>query len=445
MINKQPESTEHIDFDTMMNEQVTEVSRGSWTDPAMYDLEQKRIFTKTWIFLGHETEIPNPGDYVTRYMGEDPVILVRSEGGQVRAFHNSCSHRGTPVCRADLGNASHFRCPYHGWTYKNSGELNGIPLGADIYGKSLKMKEWGLLPVTRLESYAGLVFGNWDPEAPSLDEFLGESKWHMDLLFKRTPQGTEVVGTPQRWLMQANWKGAADNFAGDAYHTLYLHRSMTELGMTPPDPRFGMYGHQVVADDGAGLGFGMLTFLPGAPKPPYFALPEEMDPHFRQALSPDQYEELRNLLTFHGSVFPNFSWLNVTLADTRDKPPASFLRIATWVPKGPHQMEVWTWLLVEKEAPQWWRERTKDVYLHTFGSSGMFEQDDSEIWSMITETNRGTIGRQRHFNFYLGVDTPLDKDYKGPGQAYSHGYVEAGHRKFYRLWKQYMKGEGLKG
>lgn len=94
-----------------------------YNDPEVHEAELNRIFTRVWVYVGHESEVPDKGDYCLRYIGEDRFIFVRDENGELRVIFDSCRHRGAQVCRADKGNASHFRCPYHGWTYKNTGRL----------------------------------------------------------------------------------------------------------------------------------------------------------------------------------------------------------------------------------------------------------------------------------------------------------------------------------
>src|SRR5690606_27107917 len=130
-----------------------------------------------------------------------------------------CRHRGALVCRADRGNASHFRCPYHGWTYKNTGEMAGAPFFKPAYGGSLEREHWGLHQAPRVESFHGFVFASLDPDAPSLDEYLGPMRWYLDAIWGPARDGWEVIGDPQRFLVPADWKAAADNFSGDDYHT----------------------------------------------------------------------------------------------------------------------------------------------------------------------------------------------------------------------------------
>ena len=98
-----------------------------YNDEDVFEAELRRIFGRCWVFVGHETEIPEPGDYARRYVGRDICIFVRDENREVRVRFDSCTHLGSALCRAEQGNTSHFRCPYHGWTFKNTGELTGWP------------------------------------------------------------------------------------------------------------------------------------------------------------------------------------------------------------------------------------------------------------------------------------------------------------------------------
>ena len=202
---------------------------GIFSDPEFFDLEVERLFRRAWLYVGHESEVPRPGDYVERNLLGDSFILVRGKDGKLRLLLNKCRHRGNMVCGAERGNASAFRCPYHGWVYDNTGDLAAVPV-LEAYGGNLNRAEWGLVPVPRLDQYNGLIFANLDPRAPSLDDYLGEMKWYLDMITKRSDAGLEVVGTPHRWIMNANWKYPAENFAADALHAGFVHDSLMEIG-----------------------------------------------------------------------------------------------------------------------------------------------------------------------------------------------------------------------
>ena len=109
------------------------------------------MFGRCWLYVAHATQIPHPGDFVTSYMGEEPVIVCRDGEDRVHVFVNSCRHRGSRACRLDAGNTRMFTCPYHGWTYDMQGRLVGVPQFQEAYYGELKRDEWGLLEVPRVD------------------------------------------------------------------------------------------------------------------------------------------------------------------------------------------------------------------------------------------------------------------------------------------------------
>ena len=203
-----------------------------YNDKEIFELEKERLFSRSWMFVAHESEVPEAGDYVVRRVLEDSFIISRDEKGEIRALFNMCLHRGMQVCRAEMGNASHFRCPYHGWSYRNDGRIVGLPFHKEAYGgeEGFKKKGQTLLPAPSLASYNGLIFISMDPDAEPLEDFLGDFKFYLDYYTKQSADGIELRG-PQRWRVKANWKIGAENFAGDMYHTPQTHTSVVEIGL----------------------------------------------------------------------------------------------------------------------------------------------------------------------------------------------------------------------
>lgn len=410
------------------------------TDPAVFQLEVQRIFARSWYFLGHESELPLPGDYVTRWYVNDPILLTRDKDGRLRGFLNSCMHRGTMLCTADSGNRKSFTCPYHGWTYSLDGELIGVVADDKVYGSEMNKAEWALRPVPRLATYHGLIFASLDSDAQELTDFLGGLTWYLDILVGRTDEGMEVHGPPLRWVVRMNWKTGAENFGGDAYHTATTHRSTVELGLTPKDPMYASYGHQVVLDEGHGLN--VITASPKVANiPPFQGQPEQMWPIFERNLTPEQLDVFRQTAIIDGTCFPNLSFLSAMHGAGGHAHLTNFLTLRQWRPLGPDMVEIWSWFLADKQAPQEFREESYKRYVNTFGPAGTLEQDDTEIWTRISDASKGLMARDKQMNYNnamnylmgLGRVRP-DVTWPGPGTAYPTAYLEAVQRKFYETW-----------
>src|SRR5687768_8731950 len=158
------------------------VNRGIFTDADIYQQELEQVFGRCWLFLGHETQVAKPNDFIAAYMGEDPVLLTRDGKGKLHAFLNMCRHRGNRICRADAGNAPSFMCTYHGWTFATDGKLVGVPGFKEAYFEELDRSQWGLVETAQIASYKGLIFATWDKQAPSLGDYLGDMAWYMDMI-----------------------------------------------------------------------------------------------------------------------------------------------------------------------------------------------------------------------------------------------------------------------
>lgn len=174
-------------FATMVDERPEEfrVSTAAYRGPQTFAAEMDRIFGKTWIYLCHESEVEKPGDFKSTQIGTRPVIVGKDRDGQVYAVLNACTHRGATLVREEKGNTRAFVCPYHGWSFRPSGELIGIPDEAR-YPKCFQKADKHLKRVPKIASYGGLFFGSFNEQVESLEDFLGGAKQHIDLWLKRT-------------------------------------------------------------------------------------------------------------------------------------------------------------------------------------------------------------------------------------------------------------------
>lgn len=204
------------------------VHRDVYLDPDIFDLEMDRIFGRAWVFVGHDSQVPNAGDFFTTNVGREPVIMVRQTSGDVRVLHNRCAHKGSKLTGKVQGSCKGFRCPYHGWTYRLDGRLAGVPAreGYDNTRFDRKSPEFSMREVARCASYRGFVFATLDPAAPDLPEFLGDAAATLDNIANRAPEGeVEVAGPPLRYLHDANWKMFIENL-NDAMHPMVAHSTV---------------------------------------------------------------------------------------------------------------------------------------------------------------------------------------------------------------------------
>jgi PAH dioxygenase large subunit len=417
------------------------VSTSIFVDEEVHRQELERVFARSWLFVGHETEVPSKGDYVVRRMGHDGVMMTRGEDGQVRVLLNQCLHRGMQVCRAELGNTSHFRCPYHGWIYRNDGRLAGVPLFKDVYGRNLRISEMALRQ-PRVELYRGMVFACWDEDAPALEAYLGDARWYLDLILARTDGGMEVVGPPQRWEAHMNWKLGSDNFAGDGYHVWTLHRHAYDMGIFSES----VVGDGHVISTGQGHGIRIQSAPQDAPVPEYVGMEPRLQPMLDHNLDEAQRAALRKCVVIHGNLFPNLSFVLSLGAGDPDDPTGGFANFRLWQPTAPDRSEIWSWFMVDREASDAYKEASRRAYVRTHGVSGTFDQDDLEVWTNITATAQGTIARQSTFNYVMGLGADPDPAWPGPGAAYAADYSEANQRAFYAAWLAKMRaGEATNG
>lgn len=201
-----------------------------YTDPAIYQAELQKIWYRTWVYVGHESEVPNANDYVMKSIGPEPILMTRDKSGQINLLHNRCPHRGNRVCMSEKGNARSFTCPYHGWTFANDGALRGYPFPSGYEGAD--RSRLGLGKVARVASHRGFVFGSFAQEGESLLEHLGAAAGAIDALCMNSPEGeVEVTAGYLKHKVKANWKFLVENET-DGYHPSFVHASIFEVAQS---------------------------------------------------------------------------------------------------------------------------------------------------------------------------------------------------------------------
>jgi phenylpropionate dioxygenase-like ring-hydroxylating dioxygenase large terminal subunit len=421
-----------------------QISREIYVSEEVYRRELETLFTRAWLFVGHESQIPNPGDFFTSRMGEESVILVRDKTGEIHVFLNSCRHRGMKVCRYESGNTTLFTCPYHSWTYTTDGRIRGIPLYKALYEGNLDRDEWSLIEVAKIRNYKGTIWATWDPEAPDFETYLGDAKIHLDQALDcrdGRPGGSEVIGV-HKWVFPANWKFAAENFLGDTYHNP-SHRSVDMIGIGPSALE-GVKGRRdneleqaqhIWCSFPAGHGVHSAIQPEGYEFTDSFKSDPEIAEYFRHCHEERKRRlgENARFLPFVGTIFPNTSY--------HGRQPRS---LCAWHPHSANETEGWRFFLVDADAPKKIKDFLRNYYMRYSGPAGMTEQDDMENWLYATNASMGTIARRYNFNYAqsLGASEldPVVNGIKIRGDV-SQQVTEHMAVGFYRRWAQYLDQE----
>ncbi|MGW6659650.1 aromatic ring-hydroxylating oxygenase subunit alpha [Rhodococcus sp. NPDC055024] len=422
-----------IDFAAMVDIDEGLIDRRIFADSDVFDAEMERIFRKSWLLLGHESEISEPNDFITTWMGADPVIVTRTADGAIHAMLNMCRHRGGAVCRTDRGTAQAFTCPYHAWTYKNDGSLARVPALDVGYHDRLDLTQWGLVSVARIDTYKGLIFATWNEDSEPLDEFLGDMRWYLDCILDRVDGGTELVVGSRRWVIPCNWKHAAENFVGDAYHGAPTHGSVMGLDGFGFHPELdNSEGYQVSPADGHGVG---IWFAPDHQAVPGYGQLPGVDDYLRE-----RSDEIRSRLgemradrvcPVHGHVFPNFSI------------EFNFSSLHIWHPRGPGLTEVRDLTLVDRNAPPEVKDLVRDHCMRRQGPAGTWEQDDMDNWTEVTRSSTQPTARRVLANYQMGNGFE-HRDDRFPGVV-DHKHSDLNQRAFYRRWRDLMTAPDATG
>lgn len=351
------------------------VHRTLYTDPEIFELELTHVWEATWIYIGHESQVPNPNDYLTTTIGRHPVIISRGSDGQLRGFINACSHRGAMVARKDKGSAKRWVCPYHGWVYNNKGELLDVKdEAAGGYPDHWKKQDYNLTPVPQVASYHGFIFASLNPDVADIKTHLAGAAPFLALFANQSPEGLEVLRGHSVYTHRGNWKMQAENGV-DGYHVDFVHASyfrLAKLRAEQAAAAAGAKGDEVKAiqidlgDHTSGnydLGNGHVMIwidIPNFRDRPlgmnYDALEARVGPMKAKWMA----KRLRQVL-----IYPNFILFDGISTQLR-----------SWRPVATDQTEVHAYCIAPKGEPAAARERRVRQYEDFYGASGIATPDD---------------------------------------------------------------------
>ncbi len=424
-----PKASSYPDHARLVRTEQSQIDRQIFWNEDVYKAELQQIFARAWLFLAHESQIPNPGDFIRTTMGEDDVIVVRQRNTSINAFLNACPHRGNRVCMVDAGTrARGFICNYHGWSFGIEGKLRGTDGKVYDTDEAFDKDAIGLTPVAQIESYKGWIFATFDPDAPRLEEYLGAFTFYLDAFLDNDEGGTEFIGGATRNLVDCNWKYPAENFVGDILHAFWTHQSGA-AAILGGGVDLGK-GYDELAFQASVYGHGIESNLDKVGNIRTMGYPELVDYQFeRFEHMVERIGDTRaRMVGGIGSctIFPNLSFL----------PGQNTVRV--WHPRGPDKVELVSWTVVNKAMPDEIKECYRKGVMMTFSPGGVFEMDDGENWEYCTRTNQGFVTRHQPLHYALGVGTEAPE--KGlPGHVHRGSLNDANQRQFYARWAEFMK------
>ncbi len=376
---------------------VFRVHRSSMTSDELFRLEQERILDCCWIYVGHDSEVENPGDYLRRTVAGRPIFVVRNRDGQVRVFFNSCTHRGALVCRRDTGNSLVFQCFYHAWTFNTNGELIGVP-GEDAYGPAFDRKERGLMEPPRVDSYRGFHFVSFNPQVEDLITYLGEAREYIDLALDQSSSGMRVIPGSNKYTVKANWKLMMENSV-DGYHFAPAHRTYIDYMASIGTDASGKTMYDRIPSTVKALGNGHCMAQTAAANGRPIA-------HWHPLFGEDTKEEIaevrQQLVEAYGEnrtaqmadtyrsllIYPNLMISDMMITTIRYIEPVDA-----------QQMEITAWHLVPREESEKMQSIRLDSFLTLLGPGGFATPDDVEALESCqagfraTETEWSDISR----------------------------------------------------
>lgn len=368
------------------------VSRNAFVSTEALDMERKEIFDRCWLYIGHSSELPNPNDFLTRSIGGRDMIFGRDRTGEFNAFLNACPHRGATLVREEKGNALAFRCFYHGWAFNNNGRF-ATRFSEDHYPREMNSDGCADLNEVRLEQHSDFWFINFDPNAISLHDYLGEgARDFLSLVSDHGSDGMEIVGGTQSYSLSANWKLLVENSI-DGYHAAETHSTYfdyltDQIGETAvmfssdnPSRSYDLGNGHAVIEGPAPWGRPVAQWIPAwgeQGKRDIAAIKAELVDRLGAKRAERVARGNRNLL-----IFPNLI-INDIMAVT----------VRTFYPVAVNQMAVLAWAIAPRGESEIMRKRRLDNFLEFLGPGGFATPDDVEALESCQRGYESTVTGQ---------------------------------------------------
>ncbi len=420
------------------------VHHEAFLNPALFELEMARIFESTWVYVGLESEVAKPHDYVTTQIGRVPVIISRDANGQLHGLLNSCRHRGTLLCPLKKGHQRVHVCRYHGWTYDSAGRCVSVTGKESAqYPAAFLADNHDLVPVAKVESYRGFIFASLSAQVPTLTEHLGDARIFLDLVADQAPEGLEYVPGNVSYTFDGNWKFQFENGLA-YYHFFPTHASFVQIlrqrppaevppdmatDLADPDPEAAAsfsfpYGHAVTWSVGL-----------GGQGPDRRPLPRDTQ---RLAALRERYgmERVKWMLRQRNlTIFPNLQIVDI-----------QSLQLRYWQPLAVNKTRMHSHCLAPiGEAPAARAFRIRQ-YEEFFNHSGLATSDDNLMYAFCQDGYPAAAGRMASQGYARGLAPAGERRYCGDelglgSPHWTYGNREygdetcfhAGHREWLRL------------
>ena len=413
------------------------VHRDVYTDPEVFQLEMERLWSRTWVYAGHASQIPNAGDFITLDIAAKPVIMVRHTDGTIRVLMNRCAHKGTKVVGDLAGNAGKtFRCPYHAWTYRTDGSLINIPLKDGYGGTRLEKANLGLTAVKHVETYRGFVFVRLAEDGVGFREYFGDSLSSIDNLADRSPAGElELTGGCLRFLHNCNWKMFVENL-NDTMHPMIAHASSAgtakKLWEGQPADRAKPMSIEQIAPFASDYKFfddmGVRVYAHGhsfsgvnfSIHSSYSSVPE-YEAAMKRAYGDERAKQILGTVRHNTVYYPSLTI----------KGAIQSIRVARPLAADKTLLESWTFRL--KGAPDALLERTVAYNRLINSPMSVVGHDDLHCYRAIQE------GLAAHGNEWVNLQRNFDAAEVDAREVTANGTSDISMRNQFRAWREFMQ------